>query len=274
MKPCVTVSLVPEARGGPFIFWDDLAGAAGKAAQLGFAAIEIFPPDAAALNRDELDSLLRKHNLAVAAFGTGGGWLRHKVTLTSADAEVRKRALTVITEMIDLAAAFDAAVIVGSLQGKAEGEVSRSQALNYLGEALTALAEIAESRKVTLLYEHLNRYETNLLNRIEDVLPFIKPFNGRVKILADLFHMSIEEASIPNAIREAGDLIGHVHFADSNRRPAGLGHTDFRPIFEALREIGYKGYISAEALPYPDSDAAAKRTIEAFHQHHQHVPRV
>ena len=267
MKPCVTVSLVPEARGGPFIFWEDLAAACAKAASLGYPAIEIFPPAPSAINRDELFSLLRKHKLSVAAFGTGGGWLRRKLTLTSANGEVRKEARAFITEMIELAASFGAAVIVGSLQGKAEGEVSRSQALNHLGEALTALAGVAEKQKVTLLYEHLNRYETNLLNRIEDVLPFIKPFDGRVKILADLFHMSIEEASIPNALREANEFVGHVHFADSNRRPAGLGHTEFRPVFAALRDIGYTGYVSAEAFPYPDSDAAAKQTIEAFHFH-------
>jgi sugar phosphate isomerase/epimerase len=174
------------------------------------------------------------------------------------------RAINFIKEMIDVAAPFGAAVILGSMQGRAEAEVSRSEALNYLGEALTQLADHSHERNVTLLYEHLNRYETNLLNRIEEVLPFIKPFGGQVKILADLFHMSIEEASIPDAIRTAGDLIGHIHFADSNRRPAGMGHTDFVSIFAALKEIGYTGYVSAEAFPYPDSDAAARQTIEEF----------
>ena len=51
---------------------------------------------------------------------------------------------------------------------------------------------------------------------------------------------------------------------DSNRRPAGLGHTDFAPVAEALRQIEYKGYVSAEAFAYPDSDAAARHTIEAY----------
>ena len=266
MKPCVTISLVPEARGGPFIFWDDPSEACSRAAELGFSAVEIFAPSAPELPRNELESLLRKHKLAVAAFGTGGGWIRQKLTLTAASAEIRQRARQFIAEMIDAAAGFGAAVIIGSLQGKFEGDVSRSQALNYLGEALAELADRADARKVMLLYEHLNRYETNLLNRIEDVLPFIKPFQGRVKILADLFHLSIEEASIPGALRQAGELIGHVHFADSNRRPAGFGHTDFKLIFEALREIGYAGYVSAEALPYPDSEAAAKQTIAAFNE--------
>ena len=48
-----------------------------------------------------------------------------------------------------------------------------------------------------------------------------------MKLLADLFHMNIEEANLAEAIRAAGSHIGHVHFADSNRRAAGMGHTDF-----------------------------------------------
>ena len=69
------------------------------------------------------------------------------------------------------------------------------------------------------------------------------------------------------AVRAAGPLIGHVHLADSNRRPAGCGHTDFAAVAAALREIGYDGYVSAEALPYPNSDEAARLTIEAFRRH-------
>jgi sugar phosphate isomerase/epimerase len=264
MKSCVTVSLLPEARGGPFVLWDDLAKACETAARLQFDAIEVFAPGPEAIDVIALRKLLAQHRLDLAAFGTGGGWIRRKLTLTSASAEIRQRAIEFISGMIDLASQFGAAVIVGSMQGRFEGEVSRTDALNHLGAALTQLADIAAQRKVTLLYEHLNRYETNLLNRIEDVLPFVKPLGTNVKILADVFHMSIEEANIAEAIRAAGAHIGHVHLADSNRRPAGLGHTDFKPIFAALKQIGYDGYVSAEAFPYPDPEAAAEQTMRAF----------
>ncbi len=76
--------------------------------------------------------------------------------------------------------------------------------------------------------------------------------------------MNIEEADIAAALRAGGEHIGHVHFVDSNRRPAGCGHLDYVPIARALTEIGYDGFASAEALPYPDSDAAASRTIDSF----------
>ena len=85
-----------------------------------------------------------------------------------------------------------------------------------------------------------------------------------VRLLADLFHMNIEEQDLAAALRAGAGFIGHVHFVDSNRRPAGMGHIDFAPIVQALREIGYDRFASAEALPYPDPDAAARQTIEAF----------
>ena len=88
-----------------------------------------------------------------------------------------------------------------------------------------------------------------------------------VRILADLFHMNIDEANSPAALLEAGALIGHVHFADSNRRAIGMGQTAIAPIVAALREIGYAGYLSAEIFALPDPIAAAKQTISAFRQH-------
>src|SRR5439155_23661188 len=111
----------------------------------------------------------------------------------------------------------------------------------------------------------LNRYETNLVNTVADGVRFLRDAGtANAKLLADLFHMNIEEADLPAAIRAGSDVIGHVHFVDSNRRAAGMGHTDFAPIGAALRETGYAGYLSAEAFPYPDSHAAAAATITAF----------
>jgi sugar phosphate isomerase/epimerase len=76
--------------------------------------------------------------------------------------------------------------------------------------------------------------------------------------------MNIEEQNIPQVIRLAGPAVGHVHFADSNRRAVGFGHIEYRYIIQALRDIGYNGYLSAEILPWPNSEAAAVQTVEAF----------
>lgn len=267
IKSAVTVSLVPEAQGGPFVFWGDLPGACRKARALGFDAIEVFPPQPEAIVPADLHRHLAENGLALAALGTGGGWLRQKLSLTAPDAGVRSRAREFIRRMLDLAGDFQSRVILGSMQGRWEGAVSRDQAVGWLAEALEDLGTHASARGVTLLYEHLNRYETNLFNRVEQVVPFLNGLRTRnVRILADLFHLNIEERSVPDALRACGELLGHVHFVDSNRRAAGWGHTDFAPVLAALREMRYPGYLSAECFAFPDSDAAAAQTIARFRE--------
>jgi sugar phosphate isomerase/epimerase len=267
VKVSVTICLIPEAKGGPFVLWDDLPAAVRLAADLGFDAVELFPPEPDALDPKAVRALLASHNLSVSAVGSGAGWVRHKLSLTHADAAHRSRARDFARSMIDFAAALDAPVIVGSMQGRWGDGVSKDSALGYLAEALTDLGNHATSRGQVLLYEPLNRYETNLINTIEDGVRFLKRLSTvGVKLMADLFHMNIEEADIGAAIRLGGQHIGHVHFADSNRRPAGFGHTDFDAVVAAIREIGYEGYFAAEAFPYPTPEEAARQTVKRFRE--------
>ena len=265
MRSAITVSLVPQAAGGPFVFWNGLADACESASALGFDAIEIFPPNSDALDVPAIRELLAKHKVSVAAVGTGGGWVVNKWTLTHADAAIRAQAREFIRRIIEVAAALGAPAIVGSMQGRWEGGVSREQALAWLGEALDDLGGHAAKLGHVLLYEPLNRFETNLFNRLGDTAAWLRtPGTKNVRIVADLFHMNIEEADLAAAIHEARDLIGHVHFADSNRRAVGLGHTDVARAYAALDKIGYDGFLSAEILPLPDADTAARETMRSF----------
>ena len=43
IRSAITISLVPEARGGPFVYWDGLAAGCANAAALGFDAVEAGP---------------------------------------------------------------------------------------------------------------------------------------------------------------------------------------------------------------------------------------
>ena len=265
MKSAITLSLVPEARNGPFVFSDGLAQGFARAAAHGFDAVEIFPASAEETDAAEVRRLCDVHGLRVAAFGTGAGWLRHHLRLTDPDAGVRRRAIDFMARIIDLAGTFGAPAILGSMQGRAEGPIARGQALEWLAAALEELGPRAEGQGVPLLYEFLNRYETNLCNTTSDALEFLGSLRtSGVRLLCDLFHMSIEEIDIPSALRQAGARLGHVHFADSNRRAAGMGHTAFEPIVAALREIDFTGYLSAEVLALPDPETAAAQTMVAY----------
>jgi sugar phosphate isomerase/epimerase len=224
----------------------------------------VFAPSGDSLDVGELRRLLSDHGVALAAVGTGPGFLLHGFTLIEPSAPVRTRAVEYAKRVIDLAGPLGAPAIVGSMQGRhAEGE--RDGALGRLAESLAALASHAKQYGVPLLYEPLNRYETNVFNRQGDAAGFIRSRGiENVKILADLFHMNIEEVDVAGTLRELGPMLGHVHFVDSNRLAAGMGHLDFRPIVAALREMGYSGYLSAEAMSGSDPEGAARKTLETF----------
>ena len=264
IRTAVTVSLVPQARQGPFVYHGDLAGAIAQAAKLWYDAVEIFPPEAEAIDVAAVKKMTGDAGVKVAAVGTGAGFVVHKLTLIDADDSVRGRAVEFAKGIIDIAGALGAPAIIGSMQGR-HGDGEREAALGRLAESLAVLGTHAEQYGMPLLYEPLNRYETNVFNRQGEAAEWVR---GRgienVKILCDLFHMNIEEVDVAGALRTVGGLLGHVHLVDSNRLAAGRGHIDFAPVVAALRDADYRDYVSAECFPLPDSDAAAAASIETY----------
>ena len=114
-------------------------------------------------------------------------------------------------------------------------------------DALEELGELAEKEGTLVLLEPLNRYEDHMLNRVEQAAELCEAV-GRpsVKVMGDLFHMNIEEDDLGETIKQADDYLAHVHLADSNRVQPGAGHTNFARAFEALRSVGFEGYMAME----------------------------
>jgi sugar phosphate isomerase/epimerase len=114
-------------------------------------------------------------------------------------------------------------------------------------DALEELGEHAENEGTLVLLEPLNRYEDHMLNRVEQAVELCETV-GRpsLKVMGDLFHMNIEEDDLGEAIRQSDGHLAHVHLADSNRLQPGAGHTDFAGAFDALRGIGFDGYMAME----------------------------
>ncbi|MEO5916240.1 MAG: sugar phosphate isomerase/epimerase family protein [Luteolibacter sp.] len=261
MKSAITISQVPEAAAGPFVLRTPLPEAFATAAAIGFDAVELFLPGPYFASVEQVKSLAAIHGLAIAAVGTGAGWLRHGLSFTDPSEEIREQALHFVLSMIDFGAHFKAPAILGSMQGKNVGPDS----MEHLVAALRICAKAAAEHHVPFIYEPLNRYETNLFNRLGDAAKFLEAHDLKnVVLLADLFHMNIEEQDVATALLEAAPHVGHVHFADSNRQAMGFGHTAAAPIIAALRQIGYTGYLSAEILPLPDPETAARQTISSI----------
>lgn len=125
---------------------------------------------------------------------------------------------------------------------------------DLLVELLGRIGEKAEKVGCLCLLEPLNRYETHLINTVEEAIQIAKRVNSPgIKVMADFFHMNIEEARIDKAIEGGKNFICNVHLADSNRLLPGCGHTDFKAGFTALKKIGYDKYMALECkVPAPE----------------------
>ena len=98
-----------------------------------------------------------------------------------------------------------------------------------------------------LLFEPLNRYEDHMVNTVAAAAELVRATGSpAVRILADTYHMNIEEDDPCAALRSAGDLLGAVHVSDSNRHQPGTGHVPFGAIVATLREMRFDGVLSVE----------------------------
>ena len=228
---------------------------------LGFDGVELAIRDPALIDVTSLMSLLKEHRLPVSAIGTGQAYVEERLSFTDPREEVRQKAIQRIKAHAKLAELFDAIVIIGLIRGKRDSELDAEITEEWLVHALRACA--SDNAGVRFAIEPVNRYESNLVNTARSGMDLLEKVDKKnVGLLLDTFHMNIEERSITESVKLVGDLLFHVHVADSNRWYPGAGHIDFPSIFEILDEIGYNGYVSAEILPLPDSDVAASKTIE------------
>jgi sugar phosphate isomerase/epimerase len=131
-------------------------------------------------------------------------------------------------------------------------------------ESLQVLNEVANKNNVSVFLEPLNRYEDHMINTLSKARYYIdKAALSNVKIIADFYHMNIEEAVIENSLIEQGSYIQHIHLADSHRFQPGSGHIDFAGGFEALKQIDYGGALAFECrVKGIDPEVAYRQSLQ------------
>ncbi|GKS13212.1 hypothetical protein YDYSY3_42120 [Paenibacillus chitinolyticus] len=123
------------------------------------------------------------------------------------------------------------------------------------------VAEPLRGTKGQMLLEGINRYESPYLNSIKDCKDVIDALKlENTGVLADFFHMSIEEADMAESIKYAGDSIKHVHLGDNNRLLPGYGATDWKRCLDALKEIDYTGFLNLECSTSGDPSTTLPET--------------
>jgi sugar phosphate isomerase/epimerase len=258
------ISLSPtKSEFGPLLFSGDLDLGLQKASELGYDGVEISLRTAEDIEVSRLRSRLATLNLQVYGIATGQTYYNDGFSLFAAAADQREQAVQRIKTLINLASQLGAMVIIGGIRGKIDATGDYRTEFAKGKAALREIARAGQAKGVTLLIEPINRYETNVFNTLAQGVELIDELGfPNLKILADTFHMNLEEVSINDALIKAQNHLGYVHCADSNRWAPGWGHLEFPAIIGTLKEIGYNGPLGIEVLPKPDDLAAAGQGIK------------
>lgn len=258
----IGIAVAPrEALPSAFVvFRDSLEVSIKKAHALGYDGVELALLHPGQINADRIERLLEEFGLEIPMISSGQVFAEGGLCFTSPDPEVRDTAITRIKSLVDQAARFRSMVNIGRVRGPLTEGVPRKESEKRFLDALEEVARYAEPQGVTIALEPVNRYEINFVNRVDEAVELIHRISApNVKVMPDLFHMNIEDASIEGSLAAYIDDIAYIHFADSNRHAPGSGHLNFPNIVMLLRSLGYSGYVTAEILPVPNPDEAAAR---------------
>lgn len=237
-----------------------------KAAKMGYDAVEIHVNDPYSLDTESILKTCEESGISVSTLGTGMGFVKDRLSFTDTDSFIRGKAVERINDHIAVAKKIGAMVIIGSMRGIIPDLNDYEKYEGYAIECTKKVMECAAKNEVVLVMEAINRYETNFINTVEEGMEFLNKVTSSpspyIKLHLDTFHMNIEEADLCKSIEMAGAVLGHFHFADSNRWAPGCGHIDFKRVMNSLKKIKYSGYISFECLPLPTPDEASKKAID------------
>jgi D-psicose/D-tagatose/L-ribulose 3-epimerase len=240
-----------------------LPGLLETIAAAGFDGVELPLENAGDLDPHATASLLKEHGLS--AWVVGAMAPGRDLVATSPEAVAATQ--DYLRSCIDLAAVVGAPSVCGPFYAQT-GRVwrmspdERETAYAEWREHLSPVADYAGERGVRLGIEPLNRYETSLVNTVDQALTGLGPLLGQgVGVALDTYHLNIEERSSAGAIRAAGDHLVHVQVCGNDRGAPGGDQTDWPAIVRALDEVGYDGPLTIESFTPDNASIAVAASI-------------
>jgi len=249
-----------------------LEQACETAAACGYTGLEVAPftlaklaTDVTAAERQQIRSTITAAGLEVI----GLHWLLAKTEgfhATTRDAEMRKRTGAYLCDLARLSADLGGTVLVfGSPQQRSLQEgVTLSEAHDHFVEVLEAALPVLEETGCVVAIEPLSTKETDVITTAAEACQLIDRISSpHVRLHLDVKAMSSEAAPIADVIRANAKHLEHFHANDANLQGPGFGNVDFTPIFQALRDIAYDGWVSVEVFDYtPGVERLANASLE------------
>ncbi len=223
----------------------------------GFDGVEMFIAEGDGKHYERLAKELARLELGCSTV-TG---LDAETNPVSADPSVRDAALDRLKWVIDMSAVLSADILCGpfhSAYATFTGQPPHPDELKRCAEVLAEAAEYAGQSGVTLAVENLNRFETYLLTTVAQASELVRTVDHpSLGLLYDTHHAHFEERNVKAAIEQASRDIRHVHISENDRGTPGTGQVDWQANFQALRRIGYDGWLTIESFSRLNPDFAS-----------------
>ena len=202
-------------------------------------------------DQEKVVDLINKYNVVCTSLC---GIFTEERDLTSGDSNVSQNAVQYIKDSVDFASKVGAPYIIVVPSPVGRTKIPEGYKYDQLWQNaiknIRKAANYAEDKGIRLCIEAINRYETYFVNTLTKAYKLVKEINhSSVGIMADMFHMSIEENNIGASLRMIADELMHVHLADNTREAPGMGTTDFREMLYILKDINYNGPLTMEFMP-------------------------
>ena len=189
-------------------------------------------------------------------------WPTDQRDLANPDGAVRRRAVGYYKRCVDLAALVRAPVVglIPAAVGRLDALSTYEREWRHGVEGAREVAVYAGEHGVAIGVEAINKYETFLVNRVEQALAFVDEVDvAGTGVIADVFHMQLEERDSARAVESAGERLAALHLADSNRLGLGEGQLPLAPVLDAARKIGFEGpFVMEFTAPGPNPFKADK----------------
>jgi D-psicose/D-tagatose/L-ribulose 3-epimerase len=175
-------------------------------------------------------------------------------TFNSPISTEREQAVETTKKLVDIASLLSCKnILIGGASIPEDAPLEKIW--NWTVKTIKEAADYAYNNNVRLVYEYWNRFETNFINRTDDVIKLIEEVDSKgLYALLDTFHMNIEEKSFVEPVKKLGKKLGYVHLSENKRLALGDGHIDFPKFIQALKEINYDGYMCVEVFYYRTRD--------------------
>lgn len=229
-----------------------------KISEMGFDVVEIAVEDPSIIDIKKLKVALNRHNLKADICGAFGP----ARDLTSTDETIHQNCFSYIEACLEFCSELGTRFFGGpmySAVGKARmiPVEQRKAEWNLAVKNLRTVCEMAHTREVQIALEPLNRFESDLVNTVADVLRLIKDIDHPAAgIMLDGFHMNIEERNIEDALGRAGDKLLHLQVSENYRGTPGTGQTNWNAYRKGLESINYTGTVTIESFT-PDNKELA-----------------